>query len=202
MMDSRFKRITSGTAILLALAIGQMYLPVSLAESAGDALAKSSQQATAILTTAGNKPITVNGASAMTGATITPGAMIETPDQVAAAMIMPGHFTLDIAPKAKLSVEFDGNSIKVNLIQGCVVLHTIKGTTGEIDTSRGVAGKTDGSKDDRIDVCDPSIATAPAAAAAGGLSTGGKIAIVAAVVGALALIPILSGGDNPSPGAP
>jgi hypothetical protein len=202
-MYSRFKRITAATALVLALAIGLLYLPVSSAASANSASTPSlfPQQATAILTTGNNRPITLNGVSASSGATVMTGAMIETPDQVGAAMSIPGHFSLDIAPRAKVSVEFDLKGIKVNVIQGCVVLHTKKGTTGEIDTSKGVVATADGTKDARLDVCDPSIATAPAAAA-GGLTTGGKVAIIAAVAGAVALIPVLKGGSNPSPGAP
>lgn len=201
-MNSSHKRLTPMTALILALAL--MTLPVGFTAAAGNTSVPSllPQQTTAILTTAGNQPVTVNGTSATGGTTILTGATIETPDQVGAAMSLPGHFSLDIAPRAKVSVEFDRNGIKVNLIQGCVVLHTTKGTTGEIHTSRGVAGKTDGSKDDRLDVCDPSIATAPAAAAGGGLGTGGKVAIVAAIAGAAALIPILTGGSDPSPSAP
>jgi hypothetical protein len=129
------------------------------------------------------------------------GAMIETPDQVGATVNLPGHFSLEISPNAKLSTDFGLSGIKVNLIQGCVVLNTKKGTTGEIATSRGVVAKADGSKDARLEVCDPSIATAPAAASAG-LSPGGKIAIAAAIIGAIVVIPIITGGGNPSPGSP
>jgi hypothetical protein len=203
-MSSRFRRITPATALVLALAIGLLYLPVSLAASANSPSAPSlaPQQATAILTTGSNRPVTLNGASAISGATVMTGAMIETPDQVGASMSIPGHFTLDIAPNAKVSVEFGSNGIKVNLIQGCVVLHIKKGTTGEIDTSKGVVATADGSKDARLDVCDPSIATAPAAAATGGLSQTGGVLIGAAGMGAALLIPILTGGKNPSPGGP
>ena len=199
-MESRFNRIASATALCLALAIGQLCLPVSFAESAGNGNA-SPQEATAILTTAGNQSIMVNGASTISGATIMTGAMIETPGQVGASISMAGHFSLDIAPGAKLSLEFDRGRIKVNVIQGCVVLHTQKGTTGEIDTSKGVSGTAAGSKDARLDVCDPSIATAPAAAAAPGGQTG-AVLIGAVAMGAAVLIPILTGGNNPSPGAP
>jgi hypothetical protein len=198
-MDSRFKRTTSVTALLLALAIGQTYLPASLAGPGGNASA-AAQQLSAVLTTAGNKPITVNGGNAISGATILTGAAVETPDQVEAAINIPGQFTLDIPPKAKLSIEFVRNSVKVNLIQGCVVLHTYKGTTGEIVTSKGVVAKSDGSKDARLDVCDPSIATAAAAAAGGGNAVR-NIAIIAGA-GALLLIPLAGRGGNPSPGAP
>lgn len=201
-MDSRLKRLTSATALFVALTTGLMYLPLSLAESAGS-LSGSPQQASAILSTGNNQPITVNGASAISGATIMTGATIETPDQVGASVSIPGHFTLDIAAKASLSVEFGPNSIKVNLIKGCVVLHTKKGTTGEIDTSQGVVGRADGSKDARLDVCDPSLAAAPipAAAAGGGLGSTGAIVMAAAADAGL-IIWVISGGSNPSPHAP
>jgi hypothetical protein len=200
-MDFRFKRITSATALLLALAIVQLYLPVSLAGANPNANVSASvpQQASAILTTAGNKPISVNGANAISGATILTGAAVETPDQIGATINLPAHYSLEIFPKAKLTMEFDAKGIKVNLIQGCVVLHTKKGTTGEIDTARGVAATADGSRDARLDVCDPSIATAPAAAAGG--HTTRNIAIVAGAA-ALLLIPIVPRGSDPSPPVP
>jgi hypothetical protein len=182
--------------------MGALYLPAGLAASAGEPSA-SPQQATAILTTAGNQSVIVNGASANSGATIMPGAVIETPSGVGASLSFPGHFKLDLSPGAKVSVEFDGDSIKVTVIQGCVVLHTMKGTTGEIDTSKGEAGKTDGSKDLRLDICDPSIATAPAAVAStGGLSETGGVLIGAAGMATAILVPILAGGKNPSNSAP
>jgi hypothetical protein len=152
------------------------------------------QQATALLTTAGNRPILVNGANVISGATVVSGAAIETPDQTGATLNLPGHFSLEISAKAKLTTDFSASGIKVNLIQGCVVLHVKKGTTGEIDTSRGVAARADGSRDEKLEVCDK---VAPA-----GLTPGAKIGIVAAVIGVVALIPIISGGSNPSPGAP
>lgn len=203
-MDFRFKRVTPAAALFLALAVAHTSLPVTQAESNETANPVSlavPQQATAMLTTGGNLPITLNGARATSGATVLTGAMIETPDQVVATVNLPGHFSLEISPNAKLSTDFSLSGIKVNLIQGCVVLNTKKGTTGEIATSRGVVAKADGSKDERLEVCDPSIATAPAAASAG-LGPGGKIAIAAAVIGAIALIPIINGGENPSPGSP
>ena len=195
-MDFRFKRITSATALFLALAMAQMYLPASFAESDGNpGLVPLAilQQTTAVLTTTGNKPIVVNGASAITGTTIMTGAAIETPDQVGATIDLPGHFSLEISQKAKLTTDFDQSGIKVNLIQGCVVLRTKKGTTGEITTSKGAVERSDGSKDARLDVCD----NPPA-----GLTSGQKIAIVAVIIGVVALIPILTGGNNPSPDSP
>lgn len=190
-MKSRYQVVASVTLLFLTLAMGQLYVPASFAQT---------NQVTAILTTGNNQPVNVNGASTISGATIVSGAAIETPDQVGASLSLPNHFTLDIAPRANVSVTFAQNSISVNVIKGCVVLHTKQGTTGEIVTSQK-SEKADGSKDARLDLCDPSIATAPAAAA-GGLSAGEKIAIIGALVGALALIPILKGGSNPSSFAP
>ena len=203
MINAKFKRICSATTLVLALVIG--LLPTSLAATAKSGAASLfPQQATAVLTTGNNQPIMVNGTSTGSGATIMTGAMLETPDQIGASMSIPGHFTLDIAANAKLSVEFTAGGIKVTLIKGCVVLHTKKGTTGEIISSSGtVLGTANGSKDARLDVCDPSIATAPAAAAtAGGLSQTGGVLIGAAAMGAAVLIPILTGGNNPSPARP
>jgi hypothetical protein len=202
-MNPRFKRLISLTALLLALAIGQMILPVSLAGPGGDSSVLP-HQATAILTTRSNNPVMVNGANSITGATIMSGAGIETPDQVVATVNLPNHFSLEIEANAKVSVDFDVNGIKVNVIKGCVVLRTKKGTTGEIDTANGVAGRADGSKDARLEICDPTIAAAPAAAAAGtgGLSQTGGVLIGAAGMGAALLIPIIGNGRNPSPGNP
>jgi hypothetical protein len=186
-------------ALFLALVVGLTYSPLSLAQSSSPS---APQQASAILTTANNQPITVNGADAITGATIKSGASIQTPAQVGGSLIFPGHFSLDIGANANATIDFDVKGIKVNLIKGCVVLHLIKGTSGEISTSKGVVARADGSKDERLDVCDPSVATAPAAAAEGGLGAGGLLAIIAAIGGVAALVPVLTGGDNPSPGAP
>lgn len=205
MINSKFKRISSATALLMALAIGLLCLPISLAAPANSgAPSVLPQQATALLTTGNNQPILVNGASASSGATITTGAMLETPDLIGASMTIPGHFTLDIARNAKLSVEFTTSGIKVILIKGCVVLHTKKGTTGQIESSSGtILATADGSKDARLDVCDPSIATAPAAVAeAGGLSQTGGVLIGAAAMGTALLIPLFGGGNNPSPANP
>ena len=67
----------------------------------------------------------------------------------------------------------------------------------------GEAGKTNSSKGGRLDICDPSIATAPASAEpTGGLSETGGVLIGAAGMAAAILVPILTGGNNPSNSAP
>jgi hypothetical protein len=202
-MHSTIKRLTFATALFLAVGLVWLQLPVTFAESSG-APSVLPQQTGAILTTSNNQPILVNGSSTIGGATVMTGAALETPDQVSASLNFPRQFTLNMSPKTSVTVEFGPNSIRVNLIKGCVVLHTKKGTTGEIDTSQGVAGKADGSKDSRLSVCDPSIAAppVPAPAAVGGGLGGGAASIAAAGVLTAELIPMILGGSNISPRTP
>jgi hypothetical protein len=205
-MNFKRKRITTAMALFIIFAVTQVYLGISFAATPSNYPAAGAPQVAAVLTTQGNKPITVNGASAVSGATILSGATIETPDGVTATVNIPGHGLLEIAANTKLSIEIDQNgNIKVNLIQGCAVLHNKKGTTGEIDNAQGVVGKTDGAKDDVIEVC-PGVKTAGAAAhGAGGLfglGTAATVAIIGGGVGAAAAIALANRGSNPSPGAP
>src|SRR5882762_7975536 len=129
LMNFRRKRITTATALLIIFAVTQVYLGISFAaaKSPANFRAAGTPQATAILTTQGNKPITVNGASAISGATILTGATIETPDGVSATINIPGHGVLEIAANTQLTLQFDQNgNIKVMINQGCAVLHTKK----------------------------------------------------------------------------
>lgn len=205
------------------VAVMQTYLGVSVAARSSNAIAPSAvQQVSAVLTTSQNKPINVNGAEAITGATIVSGALIETPGEVSATINIPGHVTLDIAPETKLIVTFDqdGNP-RVDLKEGCVTLHTKKGATGEIVTSQGVAGKTDPAKDGTLRVCFPRGAAAPivdagvttgtAGVTAGTAGGGGVLgglgggAIAAIVVGGTVTavgVGFAMRGDNPSPSTP
>lgn len=195
MMDSRFKRISSATALFLAFATSQVYLTVSFAGPGGNP-SVSPQRSPAILTTSRNMPISVNGATAVSGATILTGATVETPDQVGATINIPGSFSLEIEPNAKLTIAFDSTAIKVTLIRGCVELRTKKGTSGEIINESGQSrGKSDPASDGDIDVCEPR---------RGGIGTPATVAIVGAGAAALAIILASGGGrgSNPSPSAP
>lgn len=213
-MTSKSKRITTVIAFFLIFAISQVYVGVSFARPAivrSETVATIPQQATGILKTQGNKPITVNGASAITGATIVSGTKIETPQGVDATVRLGVLGWLDIAPKAILDLTFDQNrNVKVLLFQGCVVLHTKKNTTGQIDTADGVIAKSDPTKDDVLRVCSQRGAVPPpgigsAGGAATGISTTTKAVIGAlaagAVIAAVIIVPCRR-GRNPSPGDP
>jgi len=181
------------------------------------------QQFVARLTTRNNQPITVNGLSAGTGASILTGATIETGADQSATVNLGPLGTLDIAPNTKLVLTYDDKgNVKALLVYGCVILAAKKKTTGEVATEQGSAGKTDPGAGGVLDVCFPQGATAPqvgqgAAAAAGagagastapaagggglfGLGRAATIAIFAGI-GAAALTP-LAFQDNPSGAEP
>jgi hypothetical protein len=157
-MDSKSKRVISATALFVAFAVGQVYLTTGFAGSltAEPGAVALPQQPSAILTTAGNKPISVNGANAVSGATIISGALVETPNQVGATVDLPGHSRLEISANARLILTYAPGSTKVTLLKGCVTLHTTKGVTGEIVTeSAKTLGKTDPVKDGDLKICEP-----------------------------------------------
>ena len=201
-------RVARIIALLLTFLLAQIFLGLTFA--APGAVDKRVEvlppQAGAVLATQSSKPITVNGASAISGATILTGATIETPDGVSASVTIPGQGALMISANSKLILDFSNGQVHVMLLQGCAVLNTKKGTTGEVDNANGVIGKNDGSQDAFIDTCQTK--TSPAAAAGGGgLSSGAKVAIAAAIIGggAAAALAFGSGGSrgaNPSPSSP
>jgi len=189
-------------ALILIFAVTQIYLGLAFAAAPSVTTARViPQQISGILTTQGNKAITVNGASATTGATILNGAVIETPDGLTATISIPGHGVLTIAANSRLTITLDqSGGIQVNLSQGCAVLHTSKGTSGEIDNAQGVIGKSDPAKDGTIDTCPTKVASA--AASGGGLSTGAKVAIAAAAIGGGVGLAFALRGSNPSTSTP
>jgi hypothetical protein len=198
-------------AALLLFSIAQVTLQVGLAEPNNTTTPVAvPQQVVARLTTRNNQPITVNGLSANTGASILTGATIETgADQLATVNLGPLG-SLDIAPNTKLVLTYDDQgNVKAVLVYGCAILTAKKKTTGEIATEQGTAGKTDPAAGGVLNVCfpqgaaAPTINTAPASipATAGGgglfgLGTAATVAIFAGI-GAVALTP-LAFQDNPS----
>jgi hypothetical protein len=171
------------------------------------------QQFIARLTTTGNRPITVNGASAASGATLLTGVTIETPAAVGATVDLGPLGELDIAPNTELTLEYSDGVIKVKLRRGCAIVKTKKNVIGTIDTPQGPAATTDPHTNrKKIDVCFPLGASEPivnqGAAAAAGAGAGG--ANVAAGISTLAWALIITGsviaaiiigtrnGDNPA----
>src|SRR5678816_2738166 len=201
-------------AALLLFAILQLGLQVGLAEPNNTTNpAVVPQQIVARLRTNNNQPITVNGLSASTGASILTGATIETGADQSATVNLGPLGILDIGTNTKLVLTYDDQgNVKVVLVYGCAVLTAKKKTTGEIATDQGTAAKNDPAAGGVLNVCFPQgaaaptvntgvAATAPAAAGGGGgglfgLGTAATIAIFGGI-GAAALTPLFF-QDNPS----
>lgn len=209
--------IRRGQKAIKALALVLVFSVLHLFPAA----AFAAQGGTGKLTTRGNQSITVNGISANSGATILPGASIETGDQVGATVNLGSLGSLDIAPNTKLQLTFNSNgTIEVMLLEGCVILHVKDGTFGAINTSEGRVVSNDATRKEAatLDVCLPKGAPAAiinqgAAANAGagaGTAAGGTVAsqgLSGAVVGGLIAggagltilaVIIANRGDNPS----
>lgn len=202
-------------AALLLLAVLQIGLQVGLAEPNNTTNpVVVPQQVVARLTTRNNQPITVNGLSANTGASILTGATIETGADQSATVNLGSLGSLDIAPNTKLVLTYDDQgNVKAVLIYGCAILTAKKKTQGEIATEQGTAAKNDPAAGGVLNVCFPQGAAAPtvntgvvAASTGGGggglfgLGTAATIAIFGGI-GAAALTPLFF-QDNPSGATP
>jgi hypothetical protein len=196
-VNSRSKRILATIVLLVSFACSQVYLSVAFAET--NPIAKGAVvpdgPATAVLTTKGGKPISVNGLTAISGATIPTGATVETPDHVNATISFPQSQVLEIAAKTKFAVDFDeqGN-VKVLLIHGCVTLRMNKGASGEIDRAGSVVGKIDPANGGVLSTCEKKDGWL-------GLGTAADVAIFGGATAAV-VIPIILHGRNPSPSTP
>src|SRR6185503_21251694 len=82
-------------AILMAVSLSQLYVQIGMA-----------QQFIARLTTTGNRPITVNNASATSGASILTGATIETPDGVGASIDLGPLGVVELEPNSIIELTF------------------------------------------------------------------------------------------------
>lgn len=225
-MKSRYQKLTTAIALLVTLAVGQLYVGMTIAAPnvTTSVAGAGPLQLMGILTTSSNKPITVNGASAINGATIPSGATIETPEGVGATIRLGALGSLCIAAKTKLTLEFDqqGNVVKINVSEGCVILRTPKNVAGIINGPQGVIGQIDAANGGSFDVCQrpgaaPSINQGSAVDAGAGASPldcgaagaaaappgGIPPAVTAAFIGGGALgLFLLFRGTNPSPGGP
>jgi hypothetical protein len=213
-MNLRHRKALKVVAAFLMFAVVQVFVQVGLADPNAPAVTPLPQQFIARLTTRANQPISVNGNSASTGASILTGALIETGPDTGATINLGPLGTLDMAPNSSLRLEYDDQgNVKVTLITGCMILTTRRNASGEVETEQGTAAKTDRGAGGVVDICFPSGATAPtvnqgAAAAAGagaGAKGGGISATTAAIlagVGAGIVGPILVAGGNPSVSTP
>src|SRR5258708_13666248 len=156
-MNFRYQKITAMTALLVAFAVGQLYIGTTFAEVSSDGVVPEAAPAAimGVLTTSNNKPITVNGANATSGATIPSGVTIETPSGVGATIRLGRLGSICIAPNTKLSLEFDqqGNLVKVTVNEGCVILRTTKNISGGINGAQRAIVQIPAAAAASLDVC-------------------------------------------------
>jgi hypothetical protein len=188
LMNQKRRNGSRVIAALLLFAIAQIGLQVGLAEPNTTTNPTAlPQQFVARLTTRNNQPITVNGLSANTGASILTGATIETGADQSATVNLGPLGQLDIAPNTKLVLTYDekGN-IKAVIIYGCAILTAKKKTRGEVATEQGSAGKTDPAAGGILDICFPQGAAAPTVGQGAAASAGAGAAAGATGGGAAA----------------
>jgi hypothetical protein len=225
-MNVKRRKASGAIAALLLFSISQIGLQIGFAKANAPATAPViPQQVIARLATRNNQPITVNGQSASTGASLVSGATIETASDQSATVNVGPLGSVDISPNTKVVLTFGAGSLKADVVYGCVILHARKNTTGEITTEKGSIGKTDPANGGVLEMCFPQGAAAPvvgpgvavgagagaapagaAAASAGGLFGLGVPATVAIIAAGTAagLTPLFfsDGPNNPSPSAP
>ncbi len=200
-MNSKAKRVVSITALFLVFCTSQIYVSAGfMAPEATSAGVQQGQDSVGILTTLGNKAVSVNGAESITGTTIISGANLETPAGIGATVSLGNLGSVEIEQDSKLVLTFHPGSIKVLLLRGCVTVKAHKGVLGEIETAKDAVSKTDPKAEGLLRVCHPGSVRVAAAEAAGGLGTLATAAILAAP--AAVIIPVVSPGSNPSNSLP
>jgi len=207
--SSRSLEIGAAIAICFVLTIAQFPTGVSSSqpESPGRTLGIS-ETATAILTIRDNRPVTVNGTFATSGATILSGTAVDTPEGVTAVVNLGSLSAVDIAPGTTLTVAFaQKDTLNVVLVKGCARLHVQKGIMGEIRTPQGAAEKTDSNSGGAVSLCVPQNANRGAVDKAEseglfGLGKDAALAIIGGRIGETQGVALIGRGSNPGPSAP
>jgi hypothetical protein len=209
-MTTRRRTVSRAIAAFLAIALVQVFVQLSFAAPATpSAPVVVPQQFIARLTTTGNQPITVNNASAASGASLLTGATIETPDAVSATIDLGALGVVELQPNSAIQLDFDDNgNVRVKLLRGCVLMRKSGNGTGEIYTAEGASEKTNSNRKG-MSFCFAGGGLSPlnqTPAVGGGTAGGGGIStevLVAVLAGGGALVAGLiwafHGGGNPSP---
>src|ERR1700742_706110 len=137
-MNMKRRKALAAVAALLLFSVSQIGLQIGLAEPKSTRTTTViPQQIVARLATRNNQPITVNGQSASTGASLLTGTTIETAADQSATVNVGPLGTVDIAPNTKVVLTFEQGILKADVVYGCVILNARKNTTGEITTEKG-----------------------------------------------------------------
>jgi len=197
-------KLSGITVTLLVFAL--TFVNVGVSAPAGNPPPEPPPPVKAILKTADNRPIFVNGSNASSGATVLTGSIIETPDQVGAIISLAPAAELELEPNTKIKLDFDENgNMKVTVVRGCATARTKKNVIAQFETEQGIAGTTDPKKRKNMTVCYPPGSSVPIITfpiSAGAAAAGGH-GLLYVLGGAISTAVITTGlalrGDNPSP---
>lgn len=200
-MDLKRRKGSTAIAALLLFSILQIGLQIGFAEPAETSAAITiAPQLVGRLTTKNNQPVTVNGLSANTGASILSGATIETGADQSATVDLGPLGSLNIAENTRVVLTFDEQkNVKALVMAGCVTLKASAGTNGEIANQQASLGRTDPTVGGVLNNCSSQPSPVPATGEQGGLFGLGRAATIAilAAGGAAATTPLFF-QDNPS----
>jgi hypothetical protein len=199
-MTKQRRSTSRAIATFLAFALVQVCIQLSFAAPP--------QQFIARLTTTGNQPITVNNASAASGASLLTGATIETPAAVSATIDLGALGTVEMQPNSSIQLDFDDSgNVRVKVLRGCVVIKKNGPGEAEVYTAEGASEKTNSNRKG-MGFCylNGGLNPLQTAVATGGGAGGegiGTAALVAIIAGGGALAAGLiwafhGGGGNPS----
>ena len=174
-------RAAKAITLMVVFSVLQVYVQASLLGTNATAVnaVSAGQDATQVLgrlSTAGNKPITINGNSAQPGTTIPAGSTeITTPADTGATIDFGPLGQIDIAPGSDVTINITSNGIAVKILKGCANVTAGNGTNGSVQTAQGTTEQTDNNKR-VLNVCGPIPAGANAGSAlAGGVATAGAV---------------------------
>lgn len=200
-MDLKRRKGSRAIAALLLFSVLQIGLQIGLAEPAETSSAIAiAPQVVGRLTTTNNQPVTVNGLSANTGASIVSGATIETGADQSATVDLGPLGSVNIAENTKVVLTFDEQkNVKAVVMLGCVTLKATAGTNGEIANQQASLGRTDPAVGGVLNNCSQPPSPPPSTGEQGGLFGLGRAATIAilAASGAAATTPLFF-QDNPS----
>src|SRR2546421_8253279 len=122
-MNLKRRKASTAIAALLLFSISQIGLQIGLAEPHSTTTAPViPQQVIARLATRNNQPITVNGQSASTGASLVTGSTIETASDQSATVNLGPLGSVDISPNTKVVLTFEPGNLRADVVYGCVIL--------------------------------------------------------------------------------
>src|SRR5882762_10243606 len=197
-MDMRKRNALKALAVLLAFSFAQVYVQAGLPDP--PAVPSAPQRAiSGRLITKNNAPITVNGNTTGTGATILTGATIETPDQVGASIDLGDAGVIELQPGSKIQLDFDANgNVRVKVIRGCAVARKKTDVLpGEIEMYTDTASEKTDKKRRHMGFCIlPNGGLSPFST---GLTAAEQGGIGGGIAGGILLAVLLTRGSNPSP---